>query len=78
MRRAAHAVTQVQVCLCRFEWGMRCPPLGMRISAAHELGDVLSGRLRIDTTEACYDVQHCDMPTTSPAKEHSTRAPEDS
>jgi len=71
-------VRQAQIGLCRFEKGMRSPALGMRSSAAHELGYVVSGRLRIDTAEASYDVQAGDMLATSPAQEHSTTALEDS
>lgn len=71
-------VSQAQIGLCRFEKGMRSPLLGMRSSAAHELGYVVSGRLRIDTADASYEVQAGDLLCTSPAQVHSTTALEDS
>lgn len=57
---------------------MRSPVVGMRSSAMHELGYVVSGRLRIDTAADSYEVAAGDLLTTSPAEEHSTTALEDS
>lgn len=67
-----------QIGLCRFEKGMRSPVAGMHSSATHELGYVVSGRLRIDTAASSYEVQAGDLLATSPAEEHSTTALEDS
>lgn len=72
------AVNRAQIGLCRFEKGMRSPQQGMRSSAAHELGYVVSGRLRIDTAGDSYEVRAGDLLATSPALEHSTTALEDS
>jgi len=71
-------VSHAQIGLCRFEKGLRSPQHGMRASAAHELGYVVSGRLRIDTEGGSYEVQAGDLLTTSPALAHSTTALEDS
>lgn len=71
-------VGAAQVGLCRFGQGMRSPDQGLRASAAHELGYVVRGRLRIDTAQASYEVQAGDMLVTSPAEPHSTTALEDS
>lgn len=64
--------------LVRFGAGMRSPQSGLACSAAHELGYVVRGRLRIDTAEASHEVQAGDVLVTSPAQAHSTTALEDS
>jgi quercetin dioxygenase-like cupin family protein len=50
----------------------------MRASGATELGYVVSGRLRIETASARFEVQAGDVLTSSPTEPHSTTALEDS
>lgn len=71
---ASEAVTG----LVHFGAGARSPENGMRVSAAHELGYVVSGRLRIDTAQSSYEVRAGDVLVASPALAHSTTALEDS
>lgn len=52
--------------------------MGMRTSAAHEIGYVVAGKLCIETASARHIVQAGDMMLMSPAEPHSTTALEDS
>ncbi|TDM05367.1 MAG: hypothetical protein C4K60_11255 [Ideonella sp. MAG2] len=62
----------------RIAKGRRSPELGMRTSALHEVGHVLSGRLRIETADRSYEVAAGDSLVMCPAERHSTTALEDS
>lgn len=73
-----NGATQAVTGLVRFGAGVRSPESGMRISAAHELGYVVSGRLRIDTVQSSYEVQAGDLLVASPTQAHSTTALEES
>jgi quercetin dioxygenase-like cupin family protein len=68
----------VLVGLVRFAAGTRSPEIGMRTSAKHELGYVVSGRLRIDTEHASFEACAGNMLSSSPTEPHSTTALEDS
>lgn len=62
----------------RIAAGVRSPEQGMRSSAAHEIGYVIHGRLRIESAQGQQDVAAGDMLVMSPAEPHSTTALEDS
>lgn len=62
----------------RIAAGVRSPEQGMRTSAAHEIGYVIHGKLRIETAVGNHEVATGDMLVTSPAEPHSTTALEDS
>lgn len=63
--------------LVRFAAGTRSPEVGMRTSAKHELGYVVSGRIRIDTERASFEACAGDMLSSSPTEPHGTTALED-
>lgn len=75
---ALQGAAQVVTGLVRFCAGTRSPESGLACSAAHELGYVVRGRLRIDTAKASHEVHAGDVLVTSPAQAHSTTALEDS
>ncbi len=62
----------------RIAAGRRSPEAGMRTSALHEVGHVISGRLRIETADSVYEVAAGDTLVMCPAERHSTTALEDS
>lgn len=62
----------------RIAAGTRSPEQGLRTSAAHEIGYVIRGRLRIETAVGTHEVAAGDMLVASPAEPHSTTAIEDS
>lgn len=64
--------------LVRIAAGTRSPLTGLRASAAHEIGYVVRGRLRIETADASHEARAGDVLVTSPAELHSTTALEDS
>lgn len=75
---AFEPVGQALAGLVRIAAGTRSPDTGMRTSAAHEIGYVIRGRLRIDIAQQSQEVQTGDMLVMSPAVPHSTTALEDS
>lgn len=70
--------TQLVAGRVRFAAGRRSPESGMRTSGLHEVGHVISGRLRIETRERVYQVSAGDTLVMCPAEPHSTTALEDS
>lgn len=73
-----HNATQAVTGLVRIGAGTRSPESGLRTSAAHEIGYLVRGRVRIETASATHEARAGDILVTSPAEPHSTTALEDS
>jgi len=71
-------VTSILTGICRLAKGARSPEVGLRTSASHEIGYVITGRLRIDTASSSHEASAGEALTTSPAEPHSTTALDDS
>ena len=75
---AIEAASRVMAGRVRLAKGRRSPEVGMRTSGLHEVGHVVSGRLRIETAERSHEVVAGDSLVMCPAELHSTTALEDS
>ena len=63
--------------LVRIAKGVRSPPAGLRAGADHEIGYVVSGKVRIETSEDRYIASAGETLVASPDLPHATTALED-